>query len=218
MLKMVTKRVLPWAELKFFQKKKMPAVGLFLELRCLTRSTASAASRCRCARNSWTRLRQHRRLHLLWYLLRHAGCQWFDTALPVTPRLCTIGAWLANRHGGPGEVRFDAHTRPAQRDCLGDLRWDVRLRERREVDVFPDRCGSCFRVSFVTSLRPFFLSVDGSDDLRASDAIDPIAHATDVAVDFGLCRGLLKKTHGDHLEWVRFQRLHEDPDQETRES
>ena len=53
------------------------------------------------------------------------------------------------------------------------------------------------------------VGVDVADDLRASDAIDPVAHATEVAVGSALARGHL-------FDGVRLQSMHEDPGQEVR--
>ena len=96
---------------------------------------------------------------------------------------------FANELGGRGVVRFDAHTRLTQRGPAEDLRRDVRHRKRREVDELPDRCSE---VVF-SCVRRYLVEVVGvgvgADDLHARNAIDPMAQATEVAIDCALCRG-----------------------------
>ena len=114
-------------------------------------------------------------------------------------------------------VRIDALSRLAQRDRVGDLPRDVRLWVWREVDEFPDRC-SWVAFSYVHRhlVEAFGVSVDGADNLRASDAVDPVAHATEVAVDNALAVTLWREADGHLLERVRLQSMHEHPRQEAR--
>ena len=64
---------------------------------------------------------------------------------------------------------------------MEDLRRDVRLRRRSEVDKFTDRCqGVGFSCIFRHLVEAFGY---GADDLVASDAIDPLEDATALAVD-----------------------------------
>ena len=121
---------------------------------------------------------------------------------------------LANEIGGPNVVRCDALTRLAQGDRVEDLRRDIRLRERREVDEFPDRCQrDVFSCIFRHLVEAFGVGVGGMNDLVASDAIDPVAHATKVAVDSDFSMTI---AHGHLLERIRLQSMHVDPCQEAR--
>ena len=119
--------------------------------------------------------------------------------------------------GGPSLVRIDALSRLAQRDRVGDLPRDVRLWVWREVDEFPDRC-SWVAFSYVHRhlVEAFGVGVDGADNLRASDAVDPVAHATEVAVDNALAVTHWREADGHLLERVRLQSMHEHPRQGVR--
>ena len=78
----------------------------------------------------------------------------------------------------------------------------------------------CQQVVFSFIFRYLFdapgVGVNGADDCLASDASDPVARASEVAVDSALVMTFWSGAHGHSPEVVRLQSMHEDPCQEPR--